>query len=239
MTISPTQPFPDPGADQFTIEAMSVRDAFAHFAQQARFNVSQSDLQVAQAITTAWTSANEQISGLYRQLQAARRARIEVLEKLVPIGPGIPTDASPADAAVMNQAFRSALDRARNAKQPQGSLTVSSTKPTGYDTDTLAGMFADAERFDDDTLRRAVLTVAVETSQTQFVRAWTDKMGVTDQLDELDRLTAAVAGQSFDAVWDHRAFAPIKKPTEAWQLPELEKAAQAANQARVAQARGY
>lgn len=235
--MNPQVPFPPPGADPQTVEAMSIRGDFTRFAQQTRTDARLSDLDVARQITAAWNDANQQISKLYQQLQAARRARIEVLEKVVPMGPGIPADASPADAVVMNQAFRAALERARNAKTPQTPPTAASATSSGYDTGTLAGMLADAERFDDETLRRAVLTAAVETGQTQLVRAWTDKMGVSDQLEELTRLTETVAGRGFDWVWDLKAFTPIPEPTEAGRLPELERAAAAAAQARVEQAR--
>jgi hypothetical protein len=216
---------------------MSIRDDFGRFAQATRRDVNQTDLQVAQKITNAWTDANQQISTLYQQLQAARRARIEVLEQTVPIGPGIPADASPADATVMNQAFRAALERARNAKQPQAAQTISSGTSTGYDPETLTGMLIDAEKFNDDTLRRAVLTAAVETGQTNLVRSWTDKMGLTSQLDELERLTSATAGRGFDGVWDYKAFTPIPKPDEVSKLIDLEKAEQVATQARVTQER--
>ncbi|HWK92625.1 MAG TPA: hypothetical protein VNR17_10245, partial [Luteimicrobium sp.] len=114
-------------------------------------------------------------------------------------------------------AFRSALTQARDA------------------TD-LSALLADAERFDDDTLRRAVLTVAVDDGQLGLVRRWTDRAGVTDQFEELVALREALAGRGMSALWDHKIFTPLGRPREAFDLPALEAADQASRQAR-AQAR--
>lgn len=242
MTFSPNQPFAGAGADQWTLQAMRVRADFDATCKAIRMDTRLSDLAVAQTITNAWTTANEQISALWQQLQTARRARIAVLGRTVPIGPNIPKDASPADAAVMQQAFRVALEKARAAAvvpDNYESATFTSTAREGYDPDTLSGMLLDAEKFDDDTLRRAVLTAAVDAGRGQIIRWWTDKMGISQQLDELARLESAVASHGFDGMWDHKAFDPLLKPEEVDELGRLEKGIEASTAARIQRTRGY
>ncbi len=242
MTFSPNQPFPGAGQDTWTLQAMQIRADFEATCKATRMDVRLSDLAVAQTITTAWNTANEQISALWQQLQTARRARIAVLERTVPIGPNIPADASPADAAVMQQAFRVALEKARAAADVPDtyeSPTLSSTSRAGYDPNTLSGMLLDAEKFDDDTLRRAVLTAAVDAGRGQVVRWWTDKMGISGQLDELARLQSAVASSGFDGMWDHKAFDRLPKPQEVDELVRLEQGIEASTAARIQRTRGY
>jgi len=225
-----TQPLPPPEQDPAITEAIQIKDTFTQTVQALRMNTTLTDLQVAQQVVTAWTAANDRIADLYNDLQARRQARITMLEQTVPVGPGIPADASPADAAVMQQAFRAALAQAREA-MPQRANTGSSIIPVKRNT--LDGMLADAEAFDDDTLRRAVLTAAVENGTVHLIRSWAAQRGLSDQLDELAQLQEAITGRGLAGMWVIKAFTPIPKPEEVWKLPDLEAAAQAQIEGRI------
>lgn len=197
--------------------ALKTRADYDIAAGQIRGNTTLTDLQVAQQITATWESANKAISTAFNDLRSRQHARIQELENVVPFGPAIPTDASAADVVVLQQAFRTSLAEARAAI----------TRDEG-----VSALLADAEKFDDDNMRRAVLTAAAENDRLDLVRSWTDRMGVTDQLDELLRLRDAVAGRGMGGMWAHNAFTPIPKPTEAHRLGDLERAAAAEIEAR-------
>ncbi len=228
MTVTPLPPM---GQDPSIIEGQRVRSRFAPEAQAIRQNRSLSERQVLEQIVALWQSTNARLSELYDDLQRRRHARLEALAGLVPLGPSVPADASPADAAVIQQAFRVALAQARNAMpspQHQGSI-----QPLTPDVNTLDGMLADAERFDDDMLRRAVLTAAHETGNMKLVRRWTDLMGVTNLVEEYSALQDAVSGRGQSGSWNYTVFKPLPAPQEAADLERLNAAESAAAHARV------
>ncbi|MCU1669504.1 MAG: hypothetical protein JWP40_2431 [Blastococcus sp.] len=208
-----TQPMPPIQQDPALLKAQQAHDDFDTQAQAIREDFNLSDLAIAEKLSTLWESSNKTIAAAYQDLQRRREARLDQLQAAVPIGPNLPDDLSPADRAVLMQAFRSALVEAREAS-----------------TDDLRPMFDDAEMFDDDIVRRAVLTALVERSRLDVVRAWwADSNGVSDQLDEL------VSLQSGNGVWALKvsnAFAPIPKPAEVWDLPLRQAARDAAQAAR-------
>jgi hypothetical protein len=225
-------PMAQMGEDPSVREGQQVREQFTASAQAIRQNASLTDLQVAEKVVETWTSCNAQLARLYDDLQSRRRARLADLEKTVPLGPAIPADASQADVAVLQQAFRTALAQARAAAPSQAGDP--SLPPIQTDHATLDAMLADAERFDDDNLRRAVLTASYEGGYMSLVRNWTDMKGLTAQLDEFAELQQAIAGLGIYGQWNFTTFSPIPAPSEVAALPGLQRAHEAAARVRAA-----
>lgn len=235
-----TKPMPVMGEDPSVTAGQQVRADFTDQAQKLRQDQRLTDLQAAEQITQLWSSSNASLAKLYEDLQSRRRARLAALDSIVPLGPNVPAGASPADAAVLQQAFRSALAQARAAmpaSSTSGGGNLSRLGPV--DTDTLDGMLADAERFDDDNLRRAVLTAAYEGGYMGIVRRWSDLMGVTAQLDEYTELQDALAGQGIWGQWNYTTFAPLPAPDEVANLPRLQAAQEVTARVRAQASRGY
>lgn len=233
-----TKPLPPMGQDPSIVRGQEVRAEFVAAAQSTRQDRRLTNRQVAEQIVAAWESANSTLANLYEDLQNRRNARLEDLESVVPIGPAIPAGASPADVVVIQQAFRTALAQARQAMPSiaDPSLAGGNITPITTPTDTLDAMLADAEKFGDDTLRRAVLTAALETGNTRLVRSWTDLAGVTDLLDELADLISAVAGQGQAGSWNFTVFRPLPAPPEVAALQQLKASDARAAEERARQA---
>ena len=207
-----TQPLPPAAQDPSVIRGYAVRQEWLAGIQRINADQRITDLVKAEQIAALWTKCNDELVSLYGDLQARQRARIAALDKVVPLGPAIPVGASAADTVVLQQAFRATLAEARNA-----------------DSDGLRSMLADAEKFEDDNLQRAVLTAAAERADINLVRAWTELHGVTDQFDELIATRDALAGApSTDRLMTIQALKPIEKPTEVTDLPALQQAAELA-----------
>lgn len=226
-----TTPLPPMGQDPSILRGQEIRAAFTRDAQATRQNRSLSDREAAEQIVALWTTTNEQLNGLFEDLQTRRRARLAALADVVPLGPAVPSDASPADAAVIHQAFRAALAQARGAMPAPA--TTPGIGPLARDNDTLDAMLADAERFNDDNLRRAVLTAAHEAGHMKLVQRWTDLMGVTAAVEEYSELQRAVAGLGPAGGWNRTIFRPLPPPAEVAQLERLKAADDAAAARRV------
>ena len=231
-----TSPLPPMGQDPSIVRGQQLRAAFTPQAQAIRADVSLDELAACEKVILLWSGINDELATLYQDLQSRRQARLNYLETIVPVGPNIPAGTSPADTVVLNAAFRTALAEARNAVSDfgrdvsgGGNITPLANSSAG----TLAAMLTDAEKFDDDNLRRAVLTAALEQGRTDIVQTWTDKMGVTDQLAELADLRRAIAGEGIAGQWNFTVFEPLPEPDECDQLPRLIAARNAATEARV------
>ncbi|MGW1801921.1 hypothetical protein ACWCQN_39935 [Streptomyces sp. NPDC001984] len=198
------QPLPHANEDAYHLAARASKATFTDAAQAVRENPNISGRAKAEQIAALYDAHIRETAQAYQRLTDRRRARLEYLEGLVPVGPGIPADTSPADRAVLMTAFRAAWD------------TVKDT-----DRDGRARLLAEAERFDDDAMRRAVLTFALDNAETPTIRGWTalhlDQKGY---LDEVGGLREALAGRGIDRAWDMQDFKPLPKPQEAydWRL---------------------
>jgi hypothetical protein len=198
---SPLPPVPQ---DPAYLEGQQVKATFAAHAQQIREDFGITDVAKAERITAGWEAANTILAGLWRDIQARREARIDTLEALIPVGPGVPEGTSPADTAVLMQAWRGALARAQEA-----------------DPKALQQMFDEAQRFDDEVVLRAVLTVSRDDFGGSIVRKWAALNGVTDTFEELSGLYDELNGPSVWRLPVLLALGPIEKPQEAWDLPVL------------------
>jgi hypothetical protein len=200
-----TSPLPPVPQDPAFLEGQQVKATFAEQSQLIREDFGITDVAKAEQITAAWEAANTTLAGLWRDLQARREARIDELEALIPVGPGVPPNTSPADTAVLMQAWRGALARAQEA-----------------DPKALQKMFDEAQRFDDDVVLRAVLTVSRDDFDGGgLVRKWAALNGVTDIFEELSGLYDQVSGSD---IWRPKlvfVLGQIEEPQEAWDLPVL------------------
>jgi transcription elongation GreA/GreB family factor len=193
--------------DPSMVEGQRLRAEYTTQSQAVRGDFYITDLAKAQQLTDLWESTNQRLAALYIDMQARRQARIDELEKIVPLGPGIAEGTSPADATVLHQAFRAALDEATDASP-----------------DERRTMMQDAERFNDDTLRRAVLTAASDVSDVKLIKHWVSLHGNAAQYDELFELRNVIAGNSIWNLKIVQTLGAIPKPQEAWNLQGLEAA---------------
>jgi hypothetical protein len=215
-------PMPDPNSDPDILAGRQTQQTYLTAVQKIRGNFQTSDLAKAEALNTAYTEYVNALQASRDHLNARRRARLDFLEQQLPVGPGIPDDATPADRAVLMAAFRTAYDRAM------------ATDRVGR-----ARMLGDAEKFDDDAARRGTLTAVMEASDVNTLRDWARQHITTaGWLDEVQLLRALLANQSNDpqARFAQQAFQAVRQPFEATRLPRLQQAA--ARAAALAQANG-
>ncbi|WP_405017385.1 hypothetical protein OHV05_10125 [Kitasatospora sp. NBC_00070] len=212
------QPLPHPNDDPAFAKARQSVQAYTAAAASIRGDFNITDVAKAEGITTIHGEHVKQVQAAFDDLTRRRRTRLEYLETLVPVGPGIPEGTSPADKAVLMTAFRNAYAAAQDARTPADRQTL----------------LAQAERFDDDAMRRAVLTVVIENSETDTLRTWTDQHLTTGgYLAEVIELREALAGRGQIHLWNAQTFRPAPRPQEAAELPGLIAARAAAQRAAI------
>ncbi|MFF3452880.1 hypothetical protein ACFYXH_00880 [Streptomyces sp. NPDC002730] len=205
--MMPPKPMPTHDQDPDVTAAREAQTAYLAAVQTARSEYRLSDLAKAEAVDAAYTTYVTALQTAWDGLTERRRARLEHLEQLVPIGPGIPADATPADRAVLMTAFRAAFDKANSTDRP-GRVR----------------MLQDAERWDDDAARRGALTAIVDNSEWHAIRDWANQhLTTAGYLEEVTELRAALAGTSTKP--DHRlavqACRAVRPPQEVQALPQL------------------
>lgn len=205
-----TSPLPSVPDDPAFIRGQLIKATFAVQSQNIREDLGLTDVAKAEQVTAAWEVANTELASLWSDLQARRSARIDSLEAQIPFGPGIPPNTSAADTAVLMQAWRGALAQAQAAEPAD-----------------LKKMFAEASRFDDDVVLRAVMTVSRDDFGGGIVSQWAAMNGATETLAELMGLYDEIAGPSIWRLPLLLALGQIEKPQEAWDLPTLTAARQA------------
>lgn len=173
--------------------------------ESIRADTSLSPLGRSERIDALWASWQARIEQLRDQFYEPRRERALELEKIVPIGPGIPEDASPADSAVLHQAFNAAYARAQ-----------------GAGLEELGDMYAQASRFGDETTLRAVLTVASDKGLNRIIDAWAAGDPARQSgLRELGKIRDLFSGSGTDAGFARLAFngmGIIRQPQESLDL---------------------
>lgn len=216
MAIPP--PMPHPNDDPDHVAARASKRTFTEEANKVRSQyIGASDLLEAEKIKTLYDTHVQEIAAAYERLTTRRRTRLEYLESLVPIGPNVPEGTSPADRSVLLKGFREEYGKAKRATAKER-----------------AEQLANAERFDDDTLRRGVLTAAMDLSDMALIKQWSEQhLDTAGNLDEVATLRAVLAGQHFNSLWDAQDFKPLPVPQEVNELPRLQAAAEAVRQARV------
>jgi hypothetical protein len=193
------------------LRAEQVKQTYVAAVAAANSSPALTDVYRAAAIVKAWTACVADLGQLRTDLDARRAARMEWIGRTLPLGPGIPPGTSPADAAVLRAAFNAAYERARQSNE-----------------DERRRQLADAERFDDDAVRRAVLTACLDDSQWNTVNRWAEAHNpaagaLIREFQALGQLVTGFTGNS-DTRFEQMQFAPPPAPAEVNQLPQLVQA---------------
>jgi hypothetical protein len=195
-------PMPPINQDPAIIRGYALRQAFDLECTPILADTTLSDIGMAQKIANLHAVVTTEVAAARENYKNRRNARMAELAQVVPIGPDVPPAASPADKAVLMQAWRTTLAEARECDGP-----------------ARFQMLAEAERFDDDTVRRAVLTAASDNGEVGIINQWAStRPECAAQLRELLALRAASVN---DGLISRQAFGPIPEPTEMANLPTL------------------
>ncbi|MEV4752155.1 hypothetical protein AB0K21_37845 [Streptosporangium sp. NPDC049248] len=195
--------------------AQTLQESYGARLDAIRNDFNLSDLAKAEAVVAAHEQHGAELEKLAGDLQERRTARLAYLQGQIPNGPGVPADATPADAAVMTTAFRAALSEARTASPEQRGQ-----------------MLADALRFGDEPALRAVLTAAADVGQVKLIDAWAQAAGKTEVLAEMRALREEIEGRGPGRAWAFQAFQAARRPDEMFTLPGLRTAAERQAQER-------
>lgn len=207
-------PLPAVRDDPSVTAARRIQETYPAQVQAVRNDPDLNDIAKARRIGKIWRDACTELANLYADLERRRRARYDWLGQQLPVGPGIPPGTSPADKAVLMAAWNAALERARNATAAPGGNALA----RGLDA-----LLAEAERFGDDVLRRAVITVCLDEGRIDLVKSWAERHApeVNAQISEWQYLGQLLAGQHFDLRWQFGAFNQPRKPQEVQDLPRM------------------
>lgn len=212
--IAPAVPKPlaHPNEDVSFLEAREALHQFTTASDVARNDVRLTDIAKGEQIKAAYDKYTATVSDAYKGLMQRRQDRLTHLEGMFPVGPGVPAGTSPADSAVLMTAFRTAYAEAQNAP----------------DAAARAKLLAQAERFGDDTLRRAVFTALIDNNEHNAANDWAAKhIDQPGYLSEVAELRDAVAGRGMPHLWDVQTFGAVPEPKESKALPRLIDQAQA------------
>ncbi|MGW3646688.1 hypothetical protein [Streptomyces sp. NPDC000878] len=198
-TEPPPNPFTvHPNEDPDHLAARQSRIDFAAKAQEIRDSRVWAEDYKAEKLAELYQQHEQEISEAYGRLTERRQARLDYLNGLVPSGPGIPDDASPADRAVLVAAFRTALEQTKNAPRDQRGR-----------------LLAEAARYGDDAMQRAVLQHASDSGDVNLVNAWVaDTHGVRGYSDEKRQLRSALNSGPGKSGWDYKDFHTPQLPPE-------------------------
>jgi hypothetical protein len=195
-------PMPPINQDPAILRGYALRQAFDLECTPILADTTLSDLGMAQKIAALYAVVTTDIAAARDDYKNRRAARTAELAQVVPIGPDVPPDASPADKAVLMQAWRTTLADAREC-----------------DRDGRSQMLAEAERFDDDTVRRAALTAASDNGEGIIINQWASTR--PECAAQLRELLALRDSYVMDGMAARQAFGPIPVPTEMANLPTL------------------
>ncbi|MDX3099694.1 hypothetical protein [Nonomuraea angiospora] len=197
------------------------QQAYVAKVEAVRSDPQLSELAKAEAVVGAYEAQNAELQRLNGDLYGRRQARYDHLRGQMPVGAGVAPDASPADAAVLHAAFRTSLEKAREARPEQRKA-----------------MLAEAMRFGDQVTVRAIITAAEEVSDIHAIDAWAASAGKETLVAELRDLNTKLNGHDMQtALWEGQAFRAPRRPAELGNLPSLRKQAQEEEQAQMRQRR--
>lgn len=220
MADSSPAPLPDIREDPSLAAAQDAQAAYSGRVATINGDHSLSDLARAEQISAAYQEHAAELSKLQNDLAERRVARVNHLKAQIPVGPGVPDDASPADRAVLTAAFMASLDKARGTLLP-----------------ARQAMLADALRFGDDAAIRAVLTSAEESGYVGLFDQWATATGNTETLNEIRAVDAQLAGMDRSTgAWEGQAFRAPARPHEDINLPVMRQKAEAEHIRRSASA---
>jgi hypothetical protein len=214
MATTP-KPLPPMHQDPSVTKGMVEQDGYPRDLTAISRDTALTPIARAEKIVALYTAMTGTLTALRADLYARRNLRLEFLQAQIPHGPGIPSDASPADRAVLSTAFRNSLESARKATREQR-----------------ARMLTDALQFDDDALLRGVLTAADSDGQVDLFDTWARNAGKVEELAEVRMLSRQVSGlDGMAGLWEAKAFRQPPEPPEVRALPGLKAEAERARQA--------
>lgn len=188
----------------------AAKATYATREREIRLNMDLTPVAKAEALAAAYDPLLAELDRLRADLHNRRTARLAVLESKIPMGAGVPADASPADRAVLTSTFRGALVKAREADSVHARRA----------------MLAEAERYDDDMQRRGVLSAAFELGELEIVSEWvrehTTFRDRDDFLEEMRTLRGQLASTiPSDRMWEMQALGEPQRPQEMANLATL------------------
>ncbi|MGW1039643.1 hypothetical protein [Streptomyces sp. NPDC002547] len=200
MATPPPNPYSvHPNEHPDHLAARQARADFEVKAKEIRDSRAWSDIYKAEKLAGAYQDQVKAIQDAYGRVVAARQARLDHITGLVPSGPGIPDDTSPADRQLLVTAYRSHLAAAQSAKR-----------------EDRARLLAEAEKYGDDLQARAVLTAAVDQGDTGLLNDWVarthDLKGWSDERAQLD--SGIGRGPGNWSGWDYKDFHTPQMPPE-------------------------
>ncbi|MFF5004112.1 hypothetical protein ACFY3G_14855 [Streptomyces phaeochromogenes] len=196
---APPNPFAThPNEDPDHLAARQSRTDFAAQAQVIRDSRVWSDDHKTEKLAELYQAHAQEVADAYERVLARRQARLDYLNSLVPSGPEIPEGTSPADRELLLAAFRDALGKAKAAsKEHRGQL------------------LAEAGRYGDESLKRAVLQHASDSGDVRLVNEWVAQThGVSGYSDEKRQLMSAVNKGPRKSGWDYKDFRTPELPPE-------------------------
>ena len=193
--MSEPAPLPPAQADPAVQAGLAAQQAYNTRMAEIQADPGLDDLGRTEATIAAYEQQTATVQQLGEDLHNRRVARFEHLRSRIPNGPGVTPGTSPADAAVLNTAFRTSLEQARNVGLNERRQ-----------------MLDDAIRFGDDTMIRAVLTAAQEKSETGLVEQWAQATGNSALIDELRALNEDLSGVGPNRGWVSQALRPPARP---------------------------
>ncbi|MFI6788615.1 hypothetical protein ACIBG4_14925 [Nonomuraea sp. NPDC050383] len=202
------KPLPPTNEDSAIQAGFAAQETYAHTLEDIRLNQHTSPLAKAEAINNAYEAHVAELDRLFTDLRSRRVARLEYLQSQIPVGAGVDNTTSPADAAVLNAAFRAALDQVRAANRGQR-----------------IDMMKQGLAYNDQTLVRAAVTYAHETSDQDLMDTWAEHTGTGDLVAEMRNMVDLVVGHAFERLWETQAFRHPEKPREVGDLARLREQA--------------
>lgn len=207
---------PHANDDPDVLAARAYKQRYEATVHELRRDGTLSELERARRIDQAHkvlvASLNEHGNALHQR----RVTYFQEVDARVKIGADIPEGTSPADKAVLMQAFMAALDRVR-----------------GMNLADLEKTFREAARFGDDTMQRAIETVTIEEGGHSHMREVIRSVN-PDRVAAIEEWTTArdlVENRGIEGSFTSQAFSTPRKPAEAVQLPTLEMHEQQRQQA--------
>lgn len=198
-------PLPPTQHDPAIAAALAVLDTLPKMLDHIRDDDSiATDLERVEKLAATYDEQAKLVQALHDNLNQRRRSRLAHLEAQVPTGPGVDASMSPADAAVMQTAFRAALKEARAAGGEQR-----------------RAMMADALKFGDQTGVRALLTAARENGDNDLIDVWAAGTRNQDLVAEIRSLHAQLNGGHEGLMWEVKARNLPRRPPEVTALHEL------------------
>jgi hypothetical protein len=147
-----TAPLPPINEDPAIVAGFEAKTSYQGQLAALRANRDTSDGYKAEKIAELYGQVTAQLDQLNEDFNKRRLARWEHLHTLVPTGPDIAEDTSPADRAVLLTAWSNAVEKARAAHP-----------------DELAKAYDDARRWGDDLTARAIFVVAQSEGRSRDV----------------------------------------------------------------------